>query len=55
MEKNEKKEQLRLARNAYCKKWRSKNPEKVQKINERFFLKKAQELQARKEQEEQCQ
>lgn len=52
MTENEKKEQLRLARNAYCKKWRNKNPEKVQKINERFFLKKVQELQLGKENEE---
>ncbi len=52
MTENEKKEQLRLARNAYCKKWRNKNPEKVQKINERFFFKKVQELQLGKENEE---
>ena len=45
MEKMDKENLILLARRAYYKKWRKENPEKIQKIRERFFLKKAKEIQ----------
>ena len=45
MEKIAKENLILLARRAYYKKWRKENPEKIQKIRERFFLKKAKEIQ----------
>ena len=35
----------REARNAYQRAWRAKNPDRVREINNRYWLKKAQELQ----------
>lgn len=55
MEDSIKKQALRLARNEYCRRWRHNNPEKVQKINERFWEKQLKEQQLRKESKEQCQ
>lgn len=39
----EQREAVRKARNAYVREWRKKNPEKVKKYWERYWLKKAQE------------
>lgn len=39
-------EEARAARNAYLRKWRKENPEKVKKIRERYWEKKVQERQA---------
>lgn len=36
----------------YYKRWRQENPDKVRAINERFYAKKAAEIQARNEREE---
>ena len=33
------KEEIRLMRNEYHRKWRAKNPDKVKAINERFYAK----------------
>ena len=35
----------REARNAYQRAWRAKNPDRVREINNRYWAKKAQELQ----------
>lgn len=37
MENNE--EEIRVLRNAYAREWRRKNPEKVKKINAKFYRK----------------
>lgn len=39
----EQREAVRKARNAYVREWRKKNPEKVKKYWERYWLKKVQE------------
>ena len=48
MEKMEKKNLMLQARRAYYKKWRAKNPEKIQKHREAFILKKAKEIQEKR-------
>ena len=48
MEKIAKENLILLARRAYYKKWRAKNPEKVQKHREAFILKKAKEIQEKR-------
>lgn len=35
---------VKAARAAYARKWRKKNPEKVKKYNENYWLKKAKEM-----------
>lgn len=45
MNSDEKAQALRLKRNEYFRNWRKNNPEKVQKINERFWEKKLKESQ----------
>lgn len=37
--------ELKLMRNEYARKWRKKNPEKVQAINERFWARRLAEKQ----------
>lgn len=37
-------EEARIARNAYYRAWRAKNPEKVRESNERYWAKKAAEM-----------
>lgn len=41
-------EEIRKARNEYARNWRKNNPEKVQKINERFWTKKLKEMEESK-------
>ena len=43
------KEKARLARNRYAREYRRKNPEKIKAINERYWVKKALEIEAREE------
>lgn len=45
MENELSKELQKKIRNEYFRNWRKKNPEKVQKINQRFWKKKYEELQ----------
>ena len=40
------KDKARLARNRYAREYRRKNPEKIKAINERYWIKKALELEA---------
>lgn len=44
MKKDEKSEQIRQARNAYLREWRSKNPDKVKAINDRYWAKRAEKI-----------
>lgn len=44
MENEMSKEEQRKLRNEYFRNWRKENPEKVQKINERFYRKKIEQL-----------
>lgn len=44
-------EEARKARNAYFREWRKKNPEKVKQANEKYWEKKAQEMQEQEEAE----
>ena len=37
-------DEARKARNAYARKWRKDNPDKVKKHNERYWEKKAKEI-----------
>ena len=37
-------EAIKAARNAYRREWRKKNPDKVKAAQERYWLKRAQEL-----------
>ena len=46
---NECKIDAREARNAYQRAWRAKNPDRVREINNRYWEKKAQELQKRED------
>ena len=48
MEKMAKENLAIVARRAYYKKWRAKNPEKIQKHREAFILKKAKEIQEKR-------
>ncbi len=45
----EQKQALAAARRAYQKKWRSKNPDKVKAAQDRYWLKKAREMQGKQE------
>ena len=38
--------EAKKARNEYAKRWRAKNPDKVKKINETYWAKKAKENEA---------
>lgn len=38
------KARVKAARAAYAREWRKKNPEKVKKYNENYWLKKAKEM-----------
>ena len=53
MEKMAKENLILLARRAYYKKWRAKNPEKIQKHRETFILKKAKEIQEKRAEQSQ--
>ena len=53
MEKIAKENLILQARRAYYKKWRKENPEKIQKTRERFFLKKAKEIQEKRAEQSQ--
>ena len=53
MEKMAKENLILLARRAYYKKWRAKNPEKIQKHREAFILKKAKEIQEKRAEQSQ--
>ena len=44
-------EEARKARNAYYRAWRKKNPEKTKQHQERYWTKKALEMQAQEEKE----
>lgn len=44
-------QEAREARNAYYRAWRKKNPEKVKQANEKYWKKKAKEMQAEAEAE----
>ena len=44
-------EEARKARNEYYREWRKKNPEKVKQAQERYWKKKAKEMQAEAEAE----
>lgn len=44
----DKEEQIRMAKNAYAREWRKKNPDKQKKIYERFYLKKVKEMEENK-------
>ena len=46
LKQEELKEKARLARNRYAREYRRKNPEKIKAINERYWIKKALELEA---------
>ena len=39
-------EKIRFVRNEYHKKWRLKNPDKARRIQDRYWLKRFQELQS---------
>ena len=47
LKEKELKEKARLARNRYAREYKRKNPEKIKAINERYWIKKALELEAR--------
>ena len=42
-----KRERIRKAQNAYLREWRRKNPEKAKAIRDRYWEKKAAEMEAR--------
>ena len=44
LKEKELKEKARLARNRYAREYRRNNPEKIKAINERYWVKKALEL-----------
>lgn len=48
---SEKKAEITQARREYLKKWRAANKEKIREYNERFWLKKADELRKKTEDE----
>lgn len=41
--------EAREARNAYYREWRKKNPEKLKQYQEKYWMKKAQEMQEQEE------
>lgn len=45
-------EAARQARNAYMRAWRKANPERVKAINERYWLKRAQQSETKAEAEQ---
>ena len=52
LKEKELKEKARLARNRYAREYRRNNPEKIKAINERYWIKKALELEAREKKAE---
>ena len=52
LKEKELKEKARLARNRYAREYKRRNPEKIKAINERYWIKKALELEAREKKAE---